>query len=60
MAVRLSFVRILILIVFCTHERSHTPGGPTPAGSAGALSGEDQSDAGALCGEDQREVVGPG
>ena len=31
-----------------------------PRGSAGALSGEDQSDAGALCGEDQREVVGPG
>ena len=31
-----------------------------PRGSAGALSGEDQSDAGALSGEDQSEVVGPG
>ena len=30
-----------------------------PRGSAGALSGEDQSDAGALCGEDQHEVMGP-
>ena len=52
--------RILILIVYYTHEQAHTREVRRPRGSAGALSGEDQSDAGALSGEDQREVVGPG
>ena len=52
--------RILILIVYYTHDRSHTREVRTSRGSAGALSGEDQSDGGALSGEDQLEVVGPG
>ena len=50
--------RILILIVYYTHDRSHTREVRRPRGSAGALSGEDQSDAGALSGEDQSEVMG--
>ena len=35
---------------------SHTREVRRPRGSAGALSGEDQSDAGALSGEDQRDL----